>query len=84
MRSISCTRCTADLHSKRRIAGDDDNDESENVWVVSPIVWGDYPIVKWLHDNKIDVLFATLNKSDKDHSPTTILIGAPSDGPLSA
>ena len=76
MRSISCTRCTADLHSKRRIAGDDDNDESENVWVVSPIV-------KWLHDNKIDVLFATLNKSDKDHSPTTILIGAPSDGLLS-
>ena len=76
MRSISCTRCTADLHSKRRIAGDDDNDESENVW-------GDYPIVKWLHDNKIDVLFATLNKSDKDHSPTTILIGAPSDGLLS-
>lgn len=28
--------------------------------------------VKWLPDKKIDVLFVTLNKSDKDYSPTTM------------
>ena len=28
--------------------------------------------VKWLSDKKIDVLFVTLNKSDKDYSPTTM------------
>lgn len=28
--------------------------------------------VKWLPDYKIDVLFVTLNKSDKDYSPTTM------------
>lgn len=28
--------------------------------------------VKWLPDHKIDVLFVTLNKSDKDYSPTTM------------
>ena len=28
--------------------------------------------VKWLPDEKIDVLFVTLNKSDKDYSPTTM------------
>lgn len=27
---------------------------------------------KWLSDKKIDVLFVTLNKSDKDYSPTTM------------
>ena len=28
--------------------------------------------VKWLPDKRIDVLFVTLNKSDKDYSPTTM------------
>ena len=28
--------------------------------------------VKWLPDKQIDVLFVTLNKSDKDYSPTTM------------
>ncbi len=28
--------------------------------------------VKWLADKKTDVLFVTLNKSDKDYSPTTM------------
>ena len=28
--------------------------------------------VKWLPEKKIDVLFVTLNKSDKDYSPTTM------------
>ena len=28
--------------------------------------------VKWLPDKKLDVLFVTLNKSDKDYSPTTM------------
>ena len=28
--------------------------------------------IKWLPDKKIDVLFVTLNKSDKDYSPTTM------------
>lgn len=28
--------------------------------------------VKWLEDKKVDVLFVTLNKSDKDYSPTTM------------
>jgi hypothetical protein len=28
--------------------------------------------VKWLPDKKMDVLFVTLNKSDKDYSPTTM------------
>ena len=28
--------------------------------------------VKWLPDQKIDVFFVTLNKSDKDYSPTTM------------
>ncbi len=28
--------------------------------------------VKWLSDQKLDVLFVTLNKSDKDYSPTTM------------
>ena len=28
--------------------------------------------VKWLPDKKIDILFVTLNKSDKDYSPTTM------------
>ena len=28
--------------------------------------------VKWLPDKKIDVLFVTLNKPDKDYSPTTM------------
>ncbi|MBQ4384099.1 MAG: DUF3427 domain-containing protein, partial [Firmicutes bacterium] len=28
--------------------------------------------VKWLPDQKLDVLFVTLNKSDKDYSPTTM------------
>lgn len=28
--------------------------------------------VKWLPEQKLDVLFVTLNKSDKDYSPTTM------------
>ncbi len=28
--------------------------------------------VKWLQEQKLDVLFVTLNKSDKDYSPTTM------------
>ena len=28
--------------------------------------------VKWLADKKLDVFFITLNKSDKDYSPTTL------------
>ena len=28
--------------------------------------------LKWLPEKKIDVLFVTLNKSDKDYSPTTM------------
>ena len=28
--------------------------------------------VKWLPDKKVDVFFVTLNKSDKDYSPTTM------------
>ncbi len=28
--------------------------------------------VKWLKDKKLDVFFVTLNKSDKDYSPTTM------------
>ena len=28
--------------------------------------------VKWLPEKKLDVLFVTLNKSDKDYSPTTM------------
>ena len=28
--------------------------------------------IKWLPDKKIDILFVTLNKSDKDYSPTTM------------
>ena len=28
--------------------------------------------VKWLPDKQVDVLFVTLNKSDKDYSPTTM------------
>ena len=28
--------------------------------------------VKWLPDKQVDVLFITLNKSDKDYSPTTM------------
>lgn len=28
--------------------------------------------VKWLPDQKLDVFFVTLNKSDKDYSPTTM------------
>lgn len=28
--------------------------------------------VTWLKDKKIDVFFVTLNKSDKDYSPTTL------------
>ena len=28
--------------------------------------------MKWLPEKKVDVLFVTLNKSDKDYSPTTM------------
>lgn len=28
--------------------------------------------MKWLPEKKLDVLFVTLNKSDKDYSPTTM------------
>ena len=28
--------------------------------------------VKWLPERKLDVLFVTLNKADKDYSPTTM------------
>lgn len=28
--------------------------------------------VKWLPDKQLDVLFVTLNKADKDYSPTTM------------
>ena len=28
--------------------------------------------IKWLPDKKVDILFVTLNKSDKDYSPTTM------------
>lgn len=28
--------------------------------------------VKWLPEKKLDVLFVTLNKSDKDYSPITM------------